>query len=169
MSDFMTRMRDLGKLFLRSARETGESAAEMIEQKTQIQRLAVQVRRLDKERSNLLRQIGAKVYGLHGQSKVRNQDVLTDCQRIDAIIAEIAKLKHDIETIRVASLEKGIEIPVMQDEAPLTEETGEETPAAEAPEEAADEADVDEGDSSEVAEDDAPEASEGSTEEEEPA
>jgi len=119
----MTRVRDLGKLFLRSARETGESAAEMIEQRTLIQRLALQVRRLDKERGNLLREIGAKVYGLHGQSKVRNQDVLVDCQRIDAIIVEIGRLKHEIETIRVASLEKGIEIPLMQDESALTDES----------------------------------------------
>jgi hypothetical protein len=125
VSDFMTRMKDLGRLFLRSARETGETAAEMIEHKAQIQRLVVQVRRLDKERSNLLSQIGAKVYGLHGQGKIRNQDVLVDCQRIDAIITDIAKLKHDIEQIRAASLEKGIEIPVMVDEAPLTEETDE--------------------------------------------
>ena len=133
VSDFMTRMQDLGKLFLRSAKETSESAAEMIEQKTQIQRLAMQVRRLDKERGGLIRQIGAKVYGLHGQGKIRNQDVLVDCQRIDAIIGEIAGLKHEIERIRVTSLEKGIEIPVLQDEAPLTEETGDETPAAVTP------------------------------------
>jgi len=118
----MNRMKDLGRLFLRSAKETGETAAEMIEQRTQIQRLAGQVRRLDRERNGLLRQIGAKVYGLHGQSKVRNQDVLVDCQRIDAIIAEIAKLKHEIELVRAASLEKGIEIPVLEDEAPLDEE-----------------------------------------------
>jgi hypothetical protein len=122
VGDMMTRVRDLGRLFLRSAKETGESAAEMIEQRTQIQRLAAQVRRLDKERSGLIRQIGAKVYGLHGQGKVRNQDVLVDCQRIDAIIGEIAKLKHEIELVRAASLEKGVEIPVLEDEAPLDDE-----------------------------------------------
>lgn len=122
MGDMMNRMRDLGRLFLRSAKETGESAAEMIEQRTQIQRLAGQVRRLDKERNGLIRQIGAKVYGLHGRGKVRNQDVLVDCERIDAIIGDIAKLKHEIEQIRLASLEKGVEIPVLEDEAPLDEE-----------------------------------------------
>jgi len=125
VGDMMNRMRDLGRLFLRSAKETGESAAEMIEQRTQIQRLAGQVRRLDKERNGLIRQIGAKVYALHGQSKVRNQDVLVDCKRIDAIIGDIAKLKHEIEQIRLASLEKGVEIPVLEDEAPLDEEEAE--------------------------------------------
>jgi hypothetical protein len=122
VGDMMSRVRDLGRLFWRNAKETGESAAEMIEQRTQIQRLAGQVRRLDKERNGLVRQIGAKVYGLHGQGKVRNQDVLVDCQRIDAIIEEIAKARHEIEVVRAASLEKGIEIPVLEDEAPLTEE-----------------------------------------------
>lgn len=122
MADMMTRMRDLGRLFLRSAKETGESAAEMLEQRARIQRLAGQVRKLDRERSSLISQIGGKVYALHGQGKVRNQDVLTDCQRIDDIVVEIGSLKHEIEKIRIASMEKGIEIPVLSDEAPLTEE-----------------------------------------------
>jgi len=156
----MSRMRDLGRLFLRSAKETGESAAEMIEQRTQIQRLAGQVRRLDKERNGLIRQIGAKVYGLHGQGKVRNQDVLVDCQRIDAIIAEIAKAKHEIELVRAASLEKGVEIPVLEDEAPLTEE--EAAPVA-TPAGTVGEQDLPEGDlpkSSEGRPEDEPEAAE---------
>ncbi|MEI6504057.1 MAG: hypothetical protein WCP21_23845 [Armatimonadota bacterium] len=122
MSDFMTRVQELGRLFLRSAKEGGEAAAEAIEHRAQIQRLALQVRRLDKERSGLIRQIGAKVYSLHGQAKVRNQDVLVDCKRIDDIIVDIAKLQKDIELIRAASLEKGIEVPILSDEAPLDEE-----------------------------------------------
>jgi hypothetical protein len=123
----MGRMKDLGRLFLRNAQKTGESAAEMIEQRAQIQRLAGQVRKLDRERETLIRAIGAKVYGLHGQGKVRNQDVLGDCQRIDAIIGEIGKVRHEIEQIRLASLEQGVEIPVLEDEAPLDVE--EATPA----------------------------------------
>lgn len=122
MSDFMTRVQELGRLFLRSAKEGGEAAAEAIEHRAQIQRLALQVRKLDKERSALIRQIGAKVYSLHGQAKVRNQDVLVDCKRIDDIIVEVAKLQKDIELIRAASLEKGIEVPVLSDEAPLDDE-----------------------------------------------
>lgn len=121
MSDLVTRVRELGNLFWRSARDTGEAAAEGIEQHVQIQRLAGRVRRLDRERSDLIRQIGAKVYGLHGQGKIRNQDVLVDCRRIDQIIADIGSLKEEIAQIRAASLEKGITIPVMSDEAPLDE------------------------------------------------
>lgn len=115
----MTRVQELGRLFWRSAKESGEAAAEAIEQRAQIQRLALGVRKLDKERSTLIRQIGAKVYSLHGKGKVRNQDVLVDCQRIDQIITEIAKLQKEIEAIRAASLEKGIEVPIVADEAPL--------------------------------------------------
>lgn len=129
MSDFMSRARELGGLVLRSAKESGEAAAEALEQRAQIQRLALQVRRLDKERSSLIRQIGAKVYSLHGQSKVRNQDVLVDCQRIDQIIADIAGLQKEIEHIRAASLEQGIEVPIMSDEAPLDDEEMAATPA----------------------------------------
>jgi len=119
MSDVMTRFQELGRLFWRNARESGEAAAEAIEQRALIQKLALQVRKLDKERSNLVRQIGAKVYSLHSQGKVRNQDVLLDCKRIDMIMAEIAQTRKEIERIRAASLEKGIEVPILTDEAPL--------------------------------------------------
>ncbi|MHB8995873.1 MAG: hypothetical protein ACYC63_11565 [Armatimonadota bacterium] len=115
----MTRFQELGRLFWRNARESGEAAAEAIEQRALIQKLALQVRKLDKERSNLVRQIGAKVYSLHSQGKVRNQDVLIDCKRIDMIMAEIAQTRKEIERIRAASLEKGIEVPILTDEAPL--------------------------------------------------
>lgn len=130
MSDIITRMRELGNLFWRSARESGEAAADAIEQRTAIQRLALQIRKLDKERSALIRTIGAKVYGLHGQGKIRNQDVLADCVRIDAILADISALQKQIERLRLASLEKGVEIPVLTDEAPLTEEEEAAAPAA---------------------------------------
>lgn len=130
MSDFMSRARELGGLVLRSAKESGEAAAEALEHRAQIQRLALQVRRLDKERSSLIRQIGAKVYSLHGQSKVRNQDVLVDCKRIDQIIVDIAGLQKEIEQVRAASLEQGIEVPILADETPLDEEETVVTPVA---------------------------------------
>jgi len=130
MSDFVTRVRELGGLFWRGAREKGEAAAEAFDQRTQIQRLALQIRKLDRERTGLIRQIGAKVYGLHGQGKVRNQDVLTDCKRIDEIITGIFDLRKEIEKIRAASLEKGIEVPILSDEAPLDEEEAPATAAS---------------------------------------
>lgn len=122
MSDIVTRMRELGNLVWRNARETGEAAAEAIEHRATMQRLALQVRKLDKERAALIRQIGSKVYALHGQSKVRNQDVLGDCVRIDAVLAEITAVQKEMERIRLASIEKGIAVPIMSDETPLTDE-----------------------------------------------
>lgn len=124
MSDIVTRVRELGGLFWRNAKESGEAAAEAIEQRAQIQRLALQVRKLDRERSALIGTIGGKVYSLHGQGKVRNQDVLTDCKRIDDIIVDIAATQREIEKIRAASLEKGIEVPILSDEAPLDDDEG---------------------------------------------
>jgi hypothetical protein len=109
----------LGRLFWRSAKERGEAAAEVIEQRAQIQKLALQVRKLDRERSALIRQIGAKVYSLHGKGKVRNQDVRVDCVRIDEIMENITKLHQEIEIIRAASLEKGLAVPIMSDDTPL--------------------------------------------------
>jgi hypothetical protein len=121
-------MRELGSLVWRTTRETGEAAAEAIEHRATMQRLALQVRKLDKERSGLIRQIGSKVYALHGQNKVRNQDVLGDCVRIDAILAEITALQKEMERLRQASLEQGIEVPIMSDETPLTDEEEAEAP-----------------------------------------
>lgn len=122
VSDIVTRMKELGNLFWRSAKEGGEAAADAIEQRAAIQRLAGHIRKLDKERTALIRSIGAKVYTFHGKGKVRNQDVLGDCTRIDAILSEISDLQKQIERIRLASLEQGIEVPILADEAPLTEE-----------------------------------------------
>lgn len=119
MGDFMSRVRELGGLFWRSAKESGEAAADALEQRAHIQRLAIQVRKLDRERAGLISQIGKKVYGLHQHAKVRNQDVLVDCKRIDQIMADIAGLQKEIESIRAASLEKGIEVPILSDETPL--------------------------------------------------
>jgi hypothetical protein len=133
MSDVMTRFQELGRLFWRNAKESGEAAAEAIEQRALIQKLALQVRKLDKERSNLVRQIGAKVYSLHSQGKVRNQDVLIDCKRIDMIMAEIAQTRKEIERIRAASLEKGIEVPILTDEAPLDVEEAVSVPVTATP------------------------------------
>jgi hypothetical protein len=145
MSDFMSRVRDLGQLFWRNARQSGEAAAEALEQRAAIQRLAGQIRKLDKERGELVRQIGGKVYALHGQGKVRNQDVLGDCQRIDTIREEIGTLQREIEKIRLANLEKDLDLPDLSDASGLTDEADEAAPLVVEIE------DEDEGKESEVA------------------
>lgn len=135
MSDFGARMRELGGLLWRKARQGGEAAAEALEQQASIQRLVGQIRKLQRERTQLFGQIGTKVYALHGQGKVRNQDVLVDCQRLDAIGEEIARLRRQIEDIRTASLAQGVSLPQIADDTALTAEgadPGEVTPTAEA-------------------------------------
>ncbi len=136
MSDFGARMRELGGLLWRKARQGGEAAAEALEQQASIQRLVGQIRKLQRERAQLFSQIGTKVYALHGQSKVRNQDVLVDCERLDAIGQEIDRLRRQIEDIRTASLAQGVQLPEISDDTALTAEgsaTGDVTPAAVAP------------------------------------
>ena len=122
MSDFMDRARELGNLVWRKAKQGGEAAAEALEQQAAIQRLAAQARKLDRERKTTYAEIGMKVYALHSQGKVRNQDVLGDCRRLDDIAVEVARLKQQIEDIRTASLARGIKLPELGDVSALTED-----------------------------------------------
>jgi hypothetical protein len=122
MSDFMSRARELGDLLWRKARQGGEAAAEALEQQASIQRLAGQARKLNRDRMAVYGDIGTKVYALHRQGKVRNQDVMADCQRVDAIGDEMARIRQQIEDIRTASLAQGVQLPPLEDAADLTEE-----------------------------------------------
>ena len=122
MSDFMSRASELGGLLWRRARRGGEAAAEAFEQQASIQRLVGQVRKLDRERRSLFTEMGAKVYALHSQGKVRNQDVLEDCRRVDDIGAEMSRLRQQMEDIRAASLAQGLKVPELADVSALTEE-----------------------------------------------
>ncbi len=124
MSDFTDRLREFYRLFAHKAREGREAATEAIEQRAAIQRFAGRIKQLDRERADLMRQIGTKVYSLHTRSKVRNQDILGDCTRVDAILAEITGLKKDIEQIRLSSLDKELDIPALADDSELTVEAG---------------------------------------------
>jgi hypothetical protein len=122
VSDFATRARELGQLLWRKARQGGEAAAEALEQQASLQRLAGQARKLDRDRRLLFGQMGAKVYALHGQGKIRNQDVLEDCRRVDEIAAEIQALRQQMQDIRAASLAQGVKLPELDDETALTDE-----------------------------------------------
>jgi hypothetical protein len=122
VSDFMSRASELGGLLWRRARRGGEAAAEAFEQQASIQRLVGQVRKLDRERRSVFAEMGAKVYALHSQGKVRNQDVLVDCRRVDDIGAEMSRLRQQMEDIRAASLAQGIKVPELADVSALTEE-----------------------------------------------
>lgn len=134
VSDFVTRARELGGLMWRKARQGGEAAAEALEQQAAIQRLAGQVRKLDRDRRGLYSDIGTKVYALHRQGKVRNQDVLADCDRLDEVLADIAKLRLEIDEVRTANLAKGVRIAELEDVSALTEEPeAEAAPACAAP------------------------------------
>lgn len=116
-----------GALLRRGRREIG-ALAEVIDERTQTMRLAARIRQLNREHNELLAQIGAKVYALHTQGKVTNQEVAADCQHIASLRADVADLRHQIDELRAGAAVRGIVVEVT-DETPLT---AEEAPVAEA-------------------------------------
>lgn len=134
-------------------RRGSEVAGEWIDDQTAITQRLRTLRKLRGDQQQALRLIGAKVYTLHTLGKVRNKDVLVDCQHIDEILARIERLKHEIEEIKRRSTKPEVKLIQIDDEEPLTEamsvdeEAPEEpAPAEEAPSvevEAADEAPAD--------------------------
>ncbi|MCX7599056.1 MAG: hypothetical protein N2512_09350 [Armatimonadetes bacterium] len=134
-------------------RRGSEAAGEWLDEKTAITSRLRTIRRLRADQQRLLNTIGAKVYTLHTRGKVRNRDVLADCQRIDEILAQIERLRKEIEEIKRRSTRPEIQLMAVEDEEPLVQaeeeaaevevtegsrESGQATPAkpaqAEAPE-----------------------------------
>lgn len=114
-------------------RRGSEAAGEWIDEKAAITSRLRTIRRLRADHQRLLSTIGAKVYTLHTRGKVRNRDVLADCQRIDDILAHIERLKKEVEEIKRRSTRPEIQLMAVEDEEPLVE--AEEATEAEAAEE----------------------------------
>ena len=108
-----------------------ESLAVSLDRQAMIHTLTTQMRGLMRQRNELLLGIGKKVYTLYVRGKVRNKDVLADCDKIDAVREQIKALQAQIDEIRSQSRgEVGDE--ALSDESLLAEEEGsgeEETPA----------------------------------------
>jgi len=105
--------------------------AEGLRRQGATQKLAARIRGVNRERSQLIRSIGKKVYSLHTRGQVSNQDVLSDCLRIDETAQEIEGLRDQIEDLRRRAA-AGEELVVdIEDEGPLTEEVEEDTDTAE--------------------------------------
>ena len=121
------------RIWLRRALGRGkvgvETLAESFDRQASIHGLVTQVRSLKRQRDEALLGIGKKVYTLYVRGKVRNRDVLGDCEKIDALRAEILKLQAEINEIRAgANAEPGDE-KLSDDSAPLEDED-EATPEA---------------------------------------
>lgn len=135
MSSFWQQSREVLDRVVRGSRHSVGAIGKSLDRQAAMQRLAARIRGLNRERSELVRTIGKKVYSLHTRGKVRNRDVLSDCLRIDETGQEIEALQQQIEELRrqgAASEELVVEI---EDETPVTEEAEEEEAATEPPEE----------------------------------
>jgi len=133
MSSFWQQVTQSLSPLIRGSKHSVEIMGEGLRRQGAMQKLAARIRGLNRERSQLIRSIGKKVYSLHTHGKVRNQDVLSDCLRIDETAQEIESLRDQIEDLRRQAA-AGEELVVhIEDETVLTEETEEEADVAELP------------------------------------
>lgn len=121
MSDWRQRMSEGFRRAVAWIRRGSEAAGEWIDEKAAITSRLRTIRRLRADQQRLLSTIGAKVYTLHTRGKVRNRDVLADCQQIDDILARIERLRKEIEEIKRRSTRPEIQLMAVEDEEPLVE------------------------------------------------
>jgi len=133
MSDFWQQVRQSFGPVIRGSKYSMEVMAEGLRRQGAMQKLAARIRILNRERGQLVRTVGKKVYSLHTRGQVRNQDVLSDCLRIDETAQEIEGLRDQIEDLRRQAA-AGEELVVdIEDETPLTEDAKGEAGAVELP------------------------------------
>ena len=133
MSSFWQQVTQSISPLVRGSKHSVEGMAEGLRRQGAMQKLAARIRVLNRERSQLVRTVGKKVYSLHTRGQVRNQDVLSDCLRIDETAQEIEALQDQIEDLRRQAV-AGEELVVdIEDETPLTEDAKEEAGAADLP------------------------------------
>ncbi len=116
---------------VRVSKRSMGAMAEGLRRQAAMQKLAGRIRALNRERSRLVRTIGKKVYSLHTRGKVDNQDVLSDCLRIDETGQEIEALHERMEGLRRQAAAGEQLVVDIEDETPLAEEVEEEPGVAE--------------------------------------
>lgn len=118
MSNVNDEMKSANRRLSRWARHTGAIVSRWWEDVSALQERRNEIRRLARERQQLLMDMGAKVYTLHRKGKVQNRDLRADCERIDAIAAEIARLEREIAQIKRAQSVEPREVE-LEDDAPV--------------------------------------------------
>ena len=131
MSSFWERIRQSFGPVIRGSKHSAGAMAERLRRQAAMQKLAARMRALNRERSELVRTIGKKVYSLHTRGKVDNQDVLSDCLRIDETGQEIEALHEQMEELRRQAATGEQLVVDIEDETPLAEEVEEEPGVAE--------------------------------------
>ena len=122
MNDFMQKAGKSFGLFFRRAREVSDDAAEATGTRLQEMRLAAAIRKLQGEREQTIKQIGTKVYTLHTRGKVRNQDVVGDCQKVDSLSEQIKGLRRQIEELERKRTGVDVALTDVADEALVADE-----------------------------------------------
>jgi len=119
MSDINRLLNQIGRQISDWVRENSDSATGWWEAKSAIQSRQSQIRRLIRQRNETTMGIGSKVYTLHKRGKVRNRDLVADCDRLDQIGERIEELKHEIEELR--DRERGLRAdePEIGDDSPV--------------------------------------------------
>jgi len=133
MNDFMQKAGKSFGLFFRRARAVSDEAAEATGTRLQEMRLAAAIRRLQGERDQTIKQIGTKVYTLHTRGKVRNQDVVEDCRKVDSLSDQIRDLRGQIEGLERKRTGVDVALTDVADEALMADEAAAAAPAPAAP------------------------------------
>ena len=107
-----------------------ETLAVSFDRQASLHGLATQVRGLKRQRDEALLGMGKKVYTLYLRDKVRNRDVLGDCQKVDALRAEILALQAQITEMRQGLGDEPGQELLSDDSAPLEDEAEPEAPEA---------------------------------------
>ncbi|MFP3902755.1 MAG: hypothetical protein ACLFWB_00805 [Armatimonadota bacterium] len=117
--------RSVGRRLWDGLKRATTSASEAADRTLTIARLRSSVKRLHKQRRKVERIIGEKVYALHKKGKVRNADILQECERIDEMRSRIEELEQRIEQMQAEEPE---DTPDLVDDSPLTGQDDEQQP-----------------------------------------
>ena len=122
MASWQDSVRDFFRRIGEYLRRGSEKAGEWIDEQAAITKRVRAIRKLRSQQRQVLEIIGSKVYTLHTRGKVRNKDVLAECKRVDEILAQIERLRREIEEIKEKSRHPQVKLMEVEDEAPIGEE-----------------------------------------------
>lgn len=136
MSGINEQFKSAGKNLSRLLTKTTEVLNERWEELTAIQERRREIYELSRERQKLMAEMGAKVYSLHRRGRVQNQDLLSDCERIDGIGTDIERMEHEIEELKRAKSQAEVVTVEVEDDTPVVDDDEIEAEAAQPADEA---------------------------------
>ena len=121
MSDFLDDAKNVAANLWRKSREGVDNLAAAIDQRAEAGKISGKMRNLNREREDLVTEMGKKVYALYRRGKVENLDLLAACKRIDEIAAELEAAREALEKLRNEAKPE-LEVPEVMDGTPATVE-----------------------------------------------